>query len=55
MIVLSVLAVFGIIAFCAVRASNKLQEVTGEKIDIDTTEEKEEKPKKETKRCYKTA
>lgn len=50
MIVLSVLAVFGIIAFCAVRASNKLQEVTGEKIDIDTTEEKEEKPKKETKR-----
>lgn len=50
LLVLGILCVFGVIAFCAVKASNKIQEVTGEKIDIDTTEEKEEKPKKETKR-----
>lgn len=49
--VLAVLAVLGIIAFLAVRASNKIQEVTGEKIDIDTSEEDgDAKSKKESKR-----
>lgn len=50
MTVMAVLAIAGIIAYCVVRASNKIQEVTGEKIDIDTTEEKEPAPKKESKR-----
>lgn len=48
--VMAVLALAGIIAFFAVRASNKIQEVTGEKIDIDTTDDEEPAPKKESKR-----
>ncbi len=48
--VLGFLAAFGVISFLAVRASNKIQEVTGERIEIDTNEEHEEKPRTEPKR-----
>lgn len=48
MTVMAVLALAGIIAFFAVKASNKMQEITGEKIDIDTNDDSEPaKPKKE--------
>lgn len=50
MTVMGILAVFGIIAFLAVRAANKIHEVTGEKMDIDTSDENDTKPKKESKR-----
>lgn len=50
LVALAVLAVFGIIAFIAVRASNKMQEVAGEKINIDISDEEEKKSKKESKR-----
>ncbi len=48
MTVMAVLALAGTIAFFAVKASNKMQEITGEKIDIDTNDDSEPaKPKKE--------
>ena len=48
--VFGTLIIFSVIAFFVIKASHKIQEVTGEKLDIDTSDEKEEKPKEETKR-----
>lgn len=49
LLVLAILLVFSVSIYLSIRAKNKIQEITGEKIDIDVTEE-DAKPKKDSKR-----
>lgn len=50
LLIMGILLILTIVVFLAIRAKNKLQEITGEKMDIDVSDDEDIKPKKESKR-----